>query len=285
MGQNGSAAFVERDLLTRPGSWGVNEDRVGGGPNYLYVIDGATGLAGEPAFLRGRTTAAAWFVRETARWLDWQLPWASEDLEEILARGMARILGRWQGEQEALPTAGIALLRLRRGQVEAFALGDCPCSIRRRDGSFVNLEETALRRLDQWALEELTAWANRLDRPPADCLPLIRETLRAHRGLCNRPGGYWALDPTGAGLPHARRLALPAEDCRSVFLCTDGYGERMAFSGMSLAELHVQTERQGTAALADRLFSLQARDPTFRRVPRFKLRDDTSAAWARVQLR
>lgn len=265
-----------RELFTAPGVGTCNEDAVGGGPGYLYVIDGATGLSDAPPCMDRTKTDAAWFAGETARWLDDHLS-LDLDLGDLLAQGMACLRTQWRGDTP--PTAGLAILRCRGEALELLALGDCLCSIQKRDGSFLTGRETALSRLDALALAELTGHARRLGCPPAACLPLIRETLRRHRALANRLGGYWVLDPSGAGIPHALRLTLPLSSCASALLCTDGFGQLMAFGGLSLPALHRRVARQGIAALAGELFTWQEADADFIKVPRFKRRDDTTAAY------
>lgn len=268
-----------RDLFTCPGVGQCNEDAVGGGPGYLYVIDGATGLTDAPPCMDATRTDAAWFAGETARWLEAHLP-LDLDLADLLRRGMDHIRAQWKGGD--MPTAGLAVLRCRGERAEIFLLGDCLCSVQKRDGSFLTVRETALGRLDALALAELSAHGRRLGRPPAACLPLIRETLRRHRALANRPGGYWVLDPSGAGISHALRLTLPLSLCASVLLCTDGFGQWLDFTGLSLPALHCRVARRGIAPLAGELFARQAADPDFTAVPRFKLRDDTTAAYGIV---
>lgn len=282
MKQTFSGILSRLDLFTHPGSGTCSEDAVGGGWNYLYVIDGATGLDNRPPCMDPLCTDAAWFARETAAWLEHYLPRSPAGLAKILTQGMAHIRSQWKGSEEQMPSAGIAVLRLLRGQLELFALGDCSCSIQKTDGSFVSSEETALRRLDALALAELTDHARRSGQPPSACLPLIQETLRRHRSLRNRPGGYWVLDPSGEGIPHARQQTLPISDCRSLFLCSDGFEQLSGFTGMTLADLHKQTAIQGASALAKQLFAFQDKDRSFQQLPRFKLRDDASAAYGSV---
>ena len=90
-------------MFTRPGArW--NEDAVGGGGSFLYVLDGATSLDAAPVM--DPVSDAAWLVRETARWLDRHLPEASRPLEDILAQGMARLLDQWSGPRAAAPRRG-----------------------------------------------------------------------------------------------------------------------------------------------------------------------------------
>ena len=49
--------------------------------------------------------------------------------------------------------------------------------------------------------------------------------------------------------------------------------------------LHRQVMEQGAQALLDRLYDMQEQDREMLRVPRFKLRDDTTAAAAEIEQR
>jgi len=51
------------------------------------------------------------------------------------------------------------------------------------------------------------------------------------------------------------------------------------------AALHRQVMEQGAQALLDRLYDMQEQDREMLRVPRFKLRDDTTAAAAEIEQR
>ena len=275
-----SPPFREVSTFTRPGArW--NEDAVGGGGSFLYVLDGATSLDAAPVM--DPVSDAAWLVRETARWLDRHLPEASRPLEDILAQGMARLLDQWSGPRAALPSAGVAIFRRRGEGVEYFGLGDCAASLQLTDGTFRTWEETALSALDGQALEEACALAQARGCSLRESLPGIQATLRRHRALRNTPGGYWILDPTGVGIPHARRETVPLSQCRSLFLCTDGLAQCVGFGlAADVADLHRRAAEGGMAPLADRLWACQAADPDLGALPRFKRRDDATGALCQV---
>ncbi len=275
-----SPPFREVSTFTRPGArW--NEDAVGGGGSFLYVLDGATSLDAAPVM--DPVSDAAWLVRETARWLDRHLPEASRPLEDILAQGMARLLDQWSGPRAALPSAGVAIFRRRGEGVEYFGLGDCAASLQLTDGTFRTWEETALSALDGQALEEACALAQARGCSLRESLPGIQATLRRHRALRNTPGGYWILDPTGVGISHARREMVPLSQCRSLFLCTDGLAQCVGFGlAADVADLHRRAAEGGMAPLADRLWACQAADPDLEALPRFKRRDDATGALCQV---
>lgn len=269
--------FHTLDRLCLPGSpHHPCEDLVDTGAARLLLLDGASPLV--PSIMA--PSDAVWFVREVARMVSTLPPIRGESLPQFLMDCMRCI--HWNIDQDA-PSAGIALVRLEEDHLDYLLLGDCSLSIERTDGTFLPIENDALHRLDNLALAELQIHAARLGASPRACLPLIQDTLRRNRALRNTPGGYYILDPSGAGIPHAITGRLPAPEVQSIFLCSDGFAQLCSFTGSSLTDLHRQAKENGLEPLYQALRAHQDSDPSFQRVPRFKDRDDTSAVLAAIQ--
>jgi hypothetical protein len=113
----------------------------------------------------------------------------------------------------------------------------------------------------------------------------VTDLLSAHRNQKNRPGGYWIFDPSGVGVPHARRASWPLETVSSVSALTDGFFQLVSPFGVlpDLASLHQALRTQGLAELSAALFAAQERDPSCDRFPRFKKRDDCTALWGTIE--
>ena len=92
-----------------------NEDAVWAQRDFLFVIDGATGLSGENYM--DPVSDARWFAGTTARLLRDMLP-ENGPLPEILRGAMERVRLQWQGPEEAMPTASIAIWRCRGKHLE-----------------------------------------------------------------------------------------------------------------------------------------------------------------------
>lgn len=265
------------DRLCLPGSpYLPCEDLVTTGDTRLLLLDGASPLT--PSVMA--PSDASWFVQEVARMVSTLPPIRGESLPQFLMDCMRCI--HWNIDQDA-PSAGIALVRLEEDHLDYLLLGDCSLSIERTDGTFLPIENDALHRLDNLALAELQIHAARLGASPRACLPLIQDTLRRNRALRNTPGGYYILDPSSAGIPHAVTGSLPAPEVRSVFLCSDGFAQLCSFTGSSLTALHRRAKGSGLEALYGSLCALQDSDPCFERLPRFKHRDDVSAVLAEIK--
>ena len=269
------------EKLSRPGGVRANEDAVGSGENYIFVLDGATVL-GDCTYMDD-TSDAAWLVHQTAAALERDLPDASLGIDAILAREMQRLSQLWRGPADALPSAGIAVFRLREDKLEYFGLGDCSTDVMYRDGTHCSWEEEALQALDAAALSEALQYRQETGCSAAAAREHIQPTLIRNRALRNQPGGYWCLDPSGVGIAHARYASIPADACASLFLCSDGFTQLIGFGeAENIAALHEKVREAGVTSLADRLFALQEADADLCVLPRFKLRDDTSAVMAEL---
>lgn len=268
-----------------------NEDAIGYGERFLFVLDGATGLTSDSPVMASDSDAA-WFARETAQWLEVHLLSSFErSISEILQQRMQELLSRWKGDLQQLPSAGIAIFRLCKNQdrayLEYFGLGDCLASIERIDGGFYTWREQALENLDAEAIRQALCYHEKYNCSMYESLIAIQDVLRRHRDLRNQPDGYWILDPSGTGISHARYARIPVEQCRSLFLCTDGFAQLIGFGVASdLSELHqkISCGERDIKSLSEQLFVLQSEDCQLLRLPRFKLRDDSSAVFARMDL-
>ena len=100
----------------------VNEDAVGAGEDFLFVIDGATNLSGRN-YMDTRSDAY-WFAQRTAGLLREMLADEKGTLSDIVHGAMERVLHQWAGSEEAMPTASAAIWRCRGDKVELFQLGD-----------------------------------------------------------------------------------------------------------------------------------------------------------------
>ena len=129
----------------------VMEDRMGWGPNYLFVIDGASGLT--EAHVTKAGSDAAWLAEGLRADLERLLPQSETPLDQLLLQSAARLKAEFDAywsstDQPDYPSAGVADLRLRGDTLEYLGLGDCSVAVELSDGSVKALEETVLPALD-----------------------------------------------------------------------------------------------------------------------------------------
>ena len=271
----------------------ANEDFVQAAGSYGIVIDGASGLAGDPLFAGRFATNAQWLARSvgaaTCAALD-----AGARVEEALAGAVS--LAREELEAAAgaplaemdplaVPSATLALAVVGEDAVELYGLGDSPMVALMRDGSLVVSTDDVLEGLDARAVSLMSERDPGLALTGPERRRLVDDVVRAHRLLRNTVGGYWSLDPTGAALEHLRSLSLPREAVASVAGTSDGFWRAFASSGPAAfgvadpaTELACLTPGRARDILAC-LRGFEAADPDLRRFPRLKRSDDASLFW------
>lgn len=272
--------FCATQAVTRAGLR-ENEDTVWAQREFLFVIDGATGLSGENYM--DPVSDARWFAGITAQLLRETLS-ENAALPDLLSTAMDRVLRQWRGPETAMPTASIAIWRCRGERLELLQLGDCTASAAMANGSVRVWEDKALAALDGAALFQMQTHCRATGCTMEEARAWITPVLQEHRALHNTPGGYWTLDPTGAGIGRARLVELPIAACRSVCAWSDGFAQLSQFvPEWTPAVLHKQVLTQGAQSLMDILYEKQEQDRAMLAVPRFKRRDDTSTVAAQIE--
>ena len=180
----------------------------------------------------------------------------------------------------AVPSATLALAVAGPGTVELYGLGDSPLLALTRDGRLLVSTDEELEALDARAvalMSERDPWG-RLSGP--ERRRLVDDVIRANRLLRNVEGGYWCLDPVGAGLAHARRIALPRAEVVAVAGMSDGLFRAFdQYDMASLSEWLPCATYFSAQLLCDRMRVLEAADARLTRFPRMKVGDDASLFW------
>lgn len=272
----------------------ANEDFVRSTPRYGIVVDGATGLVPARSVSRRHATNAQWFSHTvgaaTCDALD-----AGASAEEALTsavtvtrKELEAALGHplAAANPDAIPSATLALAVVTGDAIELYGLADSPLVAVMRDGSTLFSTDGVLEGLDAEATrvamartDELRAKTGRNPTGP-EKRALVDDVILAHRRLRNAEGGYWCLDPSGAGLAHLRRATLPCEDVVAVAGMSDGMWR--AFGDFGLADASAELPGlvpERVRELLAHLRALEENDPDYVRFPRLKRSDDASLFW------
>ena len=266
------------------------EDAAGWGNNFLFVLDGASGLTGTQ--IMGTGSDAAWFASGVRDGLCRRLADGGETaplLAEILAGLRRDYEAKAASEGIPLPSdapsAGLALFREVGEEIEFFGLGDCVGVAELAGGGLAWSCDSQLPALDGGVLSRMAEIHRDTGVSVLEARQQCQELLVKNRAMRNVPGGYWILDLSALGLPHARVMRWKRREVVSLSAFSDGFGQLVDpfrfFPGYEA--LHRAMGQMPLQTLADRLFQAQEEDPQANRFPRFKLRDDTCALWARVE--
>lgn len=264
-----------------------NEDAVYAAQGLLIVMDGASGLNG--IHRTDAPTDARWLAQTTVALLAEKLgsserpiAGALEETAEALRRELA-VFG-YPEEPELYPSGSLMIARLLGREIELYTLGDCTALIRWRDGRPVCCcHDAAVTRLDDAVLTRAQKLAERGGGSIAQALPELRSFVVENRRLRNREGGYWIFDPSGKGIAHGQRLLLSAGEVHSLALMSDGFYDIVQLEdGPTHEELMLLLESTPAEKLVEGLYEALEADPLLDRLPRFKLKDDATVAYARV---
>ena len=129
-----------------------NEDSIGYGKDFIFVIDGATGLRG--VNIMGMRSDAEWFSKRLAEQLQKYLKFDSLSIQEILYRSLDLIRDEYMSVlmrhpnypniQPDYPSAGLVIFRERDGYLESYRLGDCVGVVRYKSGKIALMKEENL---------------------------------------------------------------------------------------------------------------------------------------------
>ena len=255
-----------------------------GGGAYGVVIDGATGLVELPAVSTDFSTNAQWFAHTVGVGLCQALESGiAPDQALVDATATARAeLGRSADELDpaAVPSATLALAVAGEKDVALWGLADSPLVVLLRTGELLVSTDETLEALDERVVELMVERSAGPDLTVAERRALVREEVLANRRLRNTSGGYWCLDPSGSGLAHARRIALPRAEAVAVAGMSDGLFRAFGQYGLASLEEWVRGATYFSALeLCDRMRALEAADAGLERFPRMKVGDDASLFW------
>lgn len=267
----------------------VNEDVIGYGKNYCFVMDGASCLSGKN--IVDPISDSAWMVEKVrdalCALLDRDDPRPTRQLlQQVLAQVRQEYMQALQGKginaPEDSPSAGIALFRQRGGKLEFFGMGDCVGTAKLADGKDFYALDSNLPNLDNQALEQMMKIHIQTGASMEEAKNACNDLLLQNRNLRNRPGGYWILDLlTDEGINNAweESWELTGPVCVGAF--SDGFSQLAEVFGQyrSYTALFEAMQETDLEELFRRLCDLQDADADCTKHPRFKHRDDTSALW------
>lgn len=267
----------------------ANEDAVGYGRDYCFVMDGASCLSGTNVV--DPKSDAAWMTGKVrdglCQLLDAEDP---RPTDELLRQVMAQVREEYVqalrakgiDAPEDSPSAGFALFRQRNGKLEFFGLGDCVGIAQFADGRVFCWQDNGLAALDHQVTEEMTRLHESTGISVREAKEACGDMLIRNRNRRNQPGGYWILDLlTDDGIDNACTAEWDLTKPVRVGAFSDGFAQLVEVFGQypDCAALFEGVQQGDLNEMFRRLCAMQDADPEYNEYPRFKHRDDTSALW------
>lgn len=258
----------------------VNEDFAFAAGDFGVLLDGASGLSGErliddPAC----GSDAQWFSHtmgeDLAARLAGGVP-AAEALEGAVARARETLLAQHPGEDRSelldrAPSATLLMAAVTGDMLELVSLGDSRLVVIKRDGTSFELYDNSVSLLDQGVVSAMTVASRGRNLSAAQKRALVNDQVKANRDKKNTPGGYWILDPSGAGLGHALAASIPLAEVDCVCGMSDGFCAAFDCYGLADQADFLRTATETSAQdLIDKMRAAENADSDLDRYPRLK---------------
>lgn len=276
------------DILSDPGDPSrVNEDAAGGNRSCAFVIDGATGL-GTKSIVGLEGSDAAWLARLAKTFFE-EKAVAGRSMEDVV-RTLNKQVGIVVQEAAAgspvdawnLPIAGFQMVRMEDDTIVTYGLGDCRLFMADAGGAI--FETSALKgnfAVEREGARRAIAHAGGLSAVKSlSSEPLVRDELRRHRAVYNRPGAKtWTLGTEPAAAKHLVSEPLSLRLPATGILCTDGFAALCdQYGRCDAAGIIDRAKTGGLKPLLNELRQIErAEDPDGQLYPRFKVSDDATA--------
>ena len=279
--------FVINNHFTQAGSkTKPNQDYVTSAKTYAYCMDGATGLV--DVNITKTRDDVEWYVKKFAKSLN-PLIRKGQDLTQTIKTALKQTNLSYAEfdnscDTQIYPSAYISLVRINKGKLDYYILGDCMLLIKYKDGHVEELQIEDLIKLDRININKMQTIAKQKNIDVIDARPLINDDLIATRLLMNTPEGYYTLGADNDAPDHGLVGSLDLDQVDSVIGCSDGFSQIYDTFFMYTKEQIFENIEKGKTLenLVKELRDKQQEDSKCNKYPRFKIGDDSSAFYVKL---
>ena len=261
----------------------VNEDVYGYSGNAAWVLDGATGLADRQ--LLSPVSDGRAYVDVLSASLHTLFATQTGPLSEVVEMAIRKVsdkflptLKKREAKTYEMPSAAMAMVRIRDGLLELAVLGDCRVLVQMGADVVWLPHYSPLEALDRRLIEQISALHRQGIVNPDEVRKRMLDRFRAQRSTMNTPEGYWALSFSLEAAAHLQTETVKSSRARHVLLVSDGFYRLVdtlhRFDPPGLLAAAVEG---GLEPLVRRLRELERTDPDCVAWPRLKPQDDASA--------
>lgn len=260
----------------------INEDLFRVFRNYIWVLDGSSGL-GDKHILSAQTDAA-WFVKTVDECLQLFCN-PHVKLTDLVRQTIIEInklflqcVDKEQLLPYELPSCSLALVRINPDGVDYLLLGDITIVVSGNEHVTVIADPTVVK-LDSQVIVAIQKLHQREKLSFSEAKEAVISMLRKNRSLMNTEGGYWVLGLEPTAVDHAIKGTFTVDKPFSLLVATDGF-TRLVDTFHLFADWHellIFMQRHGLQQAIRELRKIEASDLECLRFPRLKISDDATA--------
>lgn len=262
-----------------------NEDRLGQGGDFAWVIDGATGVSEAPLVAGDGETDAAWLAESLNEHLAETTPRYTGYPAGLIRHAITAMVAKFKADGGKLPKdeaefpgASLVILQHETGNLEIAALGDCSILVDDGSGELMAVHgEDKHTELDEKAVKEL----KKIDKDGTFELTEAREKilplLQKQRKMANRPGGYGVFAPSSTCMDFIREFRYPVMSGVALLMSDGFYALVDKYGAYDDKGLIKAAQDKGLEKLYEELRKIEDDDPNAREYPRLKKSDDACA--------
>lgn len=259
----------------------INEDCIGFGKNYGFLLDGSTGL--KKGNIPEVESDAKWFVESFRNIIIKNID-KDEPLPDIIRNGISKMeenlneLGLTGIDKVDKPSASMTLIRSEEDYLEVFSLGDCTLLIEKPDGEIIKIHDDSVSSLDKIVLNKMIQISKDKNISVSEAKKYVSEDLIKNRYKKNTKQGYWILGFNKTAVDYAYSKTWNLNEIKSLCFFSDGFEE--FYEIMNLAEgykdFYKILKENNTNDIYNKLRKKQQQDLKCNKYPRLKNKDDAS---------
>ena len=256
-----------------------NEDSFYVDDELAFVIDGASGLYKEK--VSDAASDAAWYSHKLKELI---LKYRSEErLVDVIQKALHETnkaftqFENFKNGVSDFPSAAIAVIRKKEGQLEYYILADCECIIQYNNDKIEEISDHRVENFDNQAIATAIQIMNEQKIHFVEAKKQINTILQANRKFKNREDGYYVLSNNEDILQNGISGSIPLNEINSVLLMSDGFYQLFDLFGIvSLKQFFREVELSELRGYYDLLKQAQLEDENMDRYPRLSLSDDAT---------
>lgn len=275
----------KKEKLSIPGGM-YNENIANTVSNAAWIMDGTNGL--DSKVITSKESDAIWYVEMLDRYILEHISNKKICLAEIILQGITFMEEEYKGfsdnqniEEINQPSAGIALVRWNKDELEYFVMGDCQVWLK----DYKNIKVISDFRVTSLNEKVTKALKENISKGAShkEALKNVEDLILENKKKCNKINGYWGLNFNKTAVYHgvSGKLKYGKEhNFLEILLVSKGlYAICECYKKLCEIEVFTYVKSKGLDELGQYIRSIEEEDSNIRKYARLEKSSDVSAVY------